>query len=59
MSKPKNPNANNSMATARVSDNTKAELRCLAGKSGLTLSEVTRKAIIEGLPILKRKLSKK
>ena len=59
MSKPRDPNANNAMATARVSDITKAELRDLAAKTGLTLSEVTRKAIIEGLPILKRKLAKK
>ena len=57
MSKPRNPHANNAMATARVSDVTKAELRNLAAKSGLTLSEITRKAIIEGLPILKRTLT--
>ena len=41
MSKPRNPYANNSMATARISDVTKNELRDLAAKSGLTLSEVT------------------
>jgi len=59
VSKPRDPNANNNMATARISDVTKAELKGLAVKSGLTLSEVTRKAITEGLPILKRKLAKK
>ena len=59
MSKPRNPKANNNMATARVSDITKAELQALAAKSGMTLSEVTRKAITEGLPILKNKLAQK
>jgi hypothetical protein len=57
MSKPRDPKANNSMATARVSpDNTKAELRDLAAKSRMMLLEITRKVIIEGLPTLKRKL---
>ena len=59
MAKPRDPNANNNMATARISDVTKAELKGLADKAGLTISEVTRKAITEGLPILKRKLAKK
>ena len=59
MSKLRNSNANNAMATARVSDVTKAELRDLAAKTGLTLSEITRKAITEGLPILKSKFAKK
>ena len=58
MSKPRNPHANNSMATARVSDVTKNELRDLAAKSGLTLSEVTRKAIMAGLPVVKREIIK-
>ena len=58
MSKPRDPTANNNMATARISDLTKAELRDLAAKSGLTLSEITRKAIIAGLPVVKREVNK-
>ena len=58
MSKPRNPHANNSMATARVSDVTKEELKELAAKSGMTLSELTRKAIMAGLPIVRREIRK-
>ena len=56
MSKPRNPHTNNSLATARVSDVTKAELKGLAAKSGLTLSKVTRMAITKGLPIVRREI---
>ena len=58
MTKARDPHANNAMATARVSDVTKAELKDLAAKSGLTLSEITRKVIMAGLPIVKREISK-
>jgi hypothetical protein len=57
MSKPRNPNANNAMATARVSDVTKAELQALVAKSGKTLSEITRWVIREGLPVVKQKVN--
>ena len=56
MSKPRDPTANNNMATARISDLTKAELRDLAAKSGKSLSEVTRWVIQEGLPVVRRKV---
>jgi hypothetical protein len=45
------------MATARVSDVTKAELQALVDKSGKTLSEITRWVISEGLPVVKRKVN--
>jgi len=56
--RPRDPHANNAIATARVSDVTKAELRGLADKSDLTLLEITRKVIMAGLPIVKREISK-
>jgi hypothetical protein len=58
MSKTRDPTANNNMATARISDITKAELRDLAAKSGKSLSEVTRWVIQEGLPVVRRKVNK-
>ena len=56
MTKARDPNANNNMATARISDNAKAEISEIAKQSGLTLSEVTRAAILAGLPVVKKEL---
>jgi len=56
---PRNPDAGNNITTARISDNAKAELLSLAKKHGLSLSKVTRKAIMAGLPIVKEELAQK
>ena len=56
MAKPRNPAKCHNMATARVNDFTKAELRELSERTGLSLSEVTRAAILAGLPKIKKEL---
>ncbi len=52
MTKPRNPHAYNNLATARVSDVTKARLRALAKRLGCTLTQATRAAIEAGLDAL-------
>ena len=56
--KPRDPDAANNLASARISDNAKAELVEIAEHSGKSLSEVTRKAIMAGLPIIRKRLTK-
>ena len=57
--RPRDPNAGNNLTTARISDNAKNELREIAEQAGMSLSEVTRKAIMAGLPKVKKDLAKK
>ena len=58
MARPRDPAKNHNLVTTRVNDATRDTLQELSRKSGKTLAEMVRRAILAGLPIVKRDMDK-